>query len=153
MVYCLQIFYMTHYLGFCYFFWVFWVFFFFLNIFCNLLKKLGRVYFLLLTKNHNLGFWYFGGSDFKLFYFYFLNFQNIFLIYFKSWRGIFYSNLSCDPLFRFLVFWGSFWGYLGLFLNFQNHFWNLLKKLGRVYFLLFGHMSHHLGRREVRERL
>ena len=30
----------------------------------------------------------------------------------------------------FLSFWGCFLG----FLNFQNHFWNLLKKLGRVYF-------------------
>ena len=44
---------------------------------------------------------------------------------------------------------GYFWGFLGLFLNFQNIFWNLLKKLGRVYFLNFGHMSHCLGRREV----
>ena len=51
-------------------------------------------------------------------------------------------------------FWGGglFGVFLGLFLNFQNHFWNLLKKLGRVYFLHFGNMSHRLGRREVRER-
>ena len=39
----------------------------------------------------------------------------------------------------FWYFWGVFFEFLGLFflgfLNFRNHFWNLLKKLGRVYFL------------------
>ena len=28
-------------------------------------------------------------------------------------------------------------GFLGVFLNFQNYFWNLLKKLDRVYFFSF----------------
>ena len=81
-------------------------------------------------------------------------FQNQFFKFtLKVGGGIFYSNLSYDPLFRFLVFLGVFFlVFLGLFLNFQNHFWNLLKKLGRVYFLHFGHISHHLGRREVKER-
>ena len=42
----------------------------------------------------------------------------------------------------FLVFLGSVLG----FLNFRNNFWNLLKKLGRVYFLhFFKKIIHYLG--------
>ena len=44
-------------------------------------------------------------------------------------------------------FWVVFFWFLD-FLNCLNIFWNLLKKLGRVHFHHFGHMSHHLGRRE-----
>ena len=52
----------------------------------------------------------------------------------------------------YLGFFFFFFFFLGVFFNFQNYFCNLLKKLDRVYFLHFGHMSQRLGRREVRER-
>ena len=54
------------------------------------------------------------------------------------------------PYLGFWCFLGGLFGFLvlhfGLF-EFSNNFWNY-SKLGRVYFLHFGHMSHHLGRRE-----
>ena len=63
------------------------------------------VYFLQFVKIIHLGCWYFGGY---LFIFYFFISKIVFKSTLKVGEGIFSSNLSYGPLFRFLVFWGDF---------------------------------------------
>ena len=98
-----------------------------------------RVYFVNFVKIIHHNFFGILGVLFLVVFFTFLIIKKKYTL--KVGEGTFSSNLSYDPLFRFLVFLGgllfSLCGCFLGFLNFRNNFLNLLKKLGRVYFLNF----------------